>query len=236
MPCAREGRYLANILEVPVKKLSIVNRLALAFLAFSVALLVPSAVSAQQQNGDGSRLDRHINDVSRFQQTNVPAEARQAEDAVERAVRRFRIGVSAGAGLDPELIMFGAHGAFGPIFNRNVEFRPGVEFGVGEVTTSFGINLDVLYILPGTTRGARWTPYVGGGPNFSLSHRGFDSDGDDDDNDDNDDRNRFDFSDTDFEPGFNFFAGARTQNGMFLEMKSTAYGVSKIRILVGFNF
>ena len=212
-----------------MKKLSIVNKLAIEVLAFSTALLIPSAVSAQQQNDVGYRLDSRVNEVSKFQQTNVPAEARQAEDAVERAVRRFRIGVVAGAGLDPELIMFGAHGAFGPIFNRNVEFRPGVEFGVGEVTTSFGINLDVLYVLPGTTRGARWTPYVGGGPNFSLSHRGFESDG-------TDGRNRFDFSDTDFEPGFNFFAGARTQNGMFLEMKSTAYGVSKIRILVGFNF
>ena len=212
-----------------MQKLSIVNKLAIDVVACATALLIPSAVSAQQRNAEAFHLERPLNGL-RSQQTNAPAEARQAEDAVERAVRRFRIGVSAGAGLDPELIMFGAHGAFGPVFNRNVEFRPGVEFAVGEVTTAFGINLDVLYILPGTSRGARWTPYVGGGPNFSLSHRGFESDEDDDD------RNRFDFSDTDFEPGFNFFAGARTQNGMFLEMKSTAYGVSKIRILVGFNF
>jgi hypothetical protein len=216
-----------------VKNLSIVNKVAIELLAFSTVLVIPSSAFAQQQNGNGPALRPDATYISMFQQTNVPAAARQAEDTVERAVRRFRIGVSAGAGLDPELVMFGAHGAFGPIFNPSVEFRPGVEFGVGEVTTAFGINLDVLYVLPGTARGARWTPYVGGGPNFSLSHRGFESD---DESDDDEDRNRFDFSDTDFEPGFNFFAGARTQNGMFLEMKSTAYGVSKIRILVGFNF
>ena len=149
---------------------------------------------------------------------------------MERTVNRFRIGVEAGVGLDPELIMFGAHGAFAPIFHRNVEFRPGVELGVGELTTLFGVNLDVLYTLPGTSRAARWTPYIGGGPNFALSHRGFESDIDDDD------RSRFDFSDTDFEPGFNFIAGARARNGMFLELKATAYGVSNVRVMVGYNF
>jgi hypothetical protein len=216
-----------------MKTLSLVTTIAIELLAVSTALVIPTTAFAQQENGNWPTLQPGATYISTFQQTNVPAAARQAEDTVERAVRRFRIGVSAGAGLDPELVMFGAHGAFGPLFHPSVEFRPGVEFGVGEVTTAFGINLDVLYVLPGTTRGARWTPYVGGGPNFSLSHRGFESD---DDDDGADDRNRFDFSDTDFEPGFNFFAGARTQNGMFLEMKSTAYGVSKIRILVGFNF
>jgi hypothetical protein len=164
------------------------------------------------------------------QQSNVPSEVRQAEDAAERAVRRFRIGAEAGVGLDPELIMFGAHGAFGPLFSRNIEFRPGVEFGIGELTTTFGVNLDVLYTLPGGPRGAGWSPYVGAGPNLALSHRGIDADELDDD------RNRFDFSDTDFEGGVNFIAGARRRNGMFLEMKATAYGVSNVRLLVGFNF
>ena len=164
------------------------------------------------------------------QPSNVPAEARQVEDSVERAVRRFRIGVEGGVGLDPELIMFGAHGAFGPLFTRGLDVRPGVEFGIGELTTMFGINVDVLYRL-GAPRAAGWTPYVGAGPNFALSHRGFESEEDEDD-----DRNRFDFSDTDFEGGFNFIAGARRANGMFFEMKATAYGVSNVRLMAGFNF
>ena len=172
-------------------------------------------------------------------QPNTPPAVQQAEDATERAVRRYRIGFEGGVGLDPELIMFGAHGAFGPIFNRGIEFRPGIEFGVGEVTTMFGINLDVIYTLPGTVRGSRWTPYVGIGPNFVLSHRGFEAADDDDKgivDDDDDDRNRFDFSDTDFEGGLNFIAGARHRNGTFAEMKATAYGVTNVRLLFGFNF
>ena len=190
-------------------------------LVFSAALLLlPPAASAQQ--GGATQ-------TAGGQQPNVPGEVRQAEEAVERTVERFRIGVEGGVGLDPELIMFGAHGAFAPIFHRNVEFRPGIEFGVGELTTLFGINLEALYLLPGATRATRWMPYIGVGPNFSLSHRDFDPEDDEDDS-------RFDFSDTDFESGLNFIAGARAQNGLFLEMKATAYGVSNIRLLAGFNF
>jgi hypothetical protein len=166
------------------------------------------------------------------QQPNVPAAVQNAESAVEDVVRRFRIGVEGGVALDPEVIIFGAHGAFGPIFHPGIEFRPGIEIGVGEVTTLFGINLDVLYILPGATRTTRWSPYAGAGPNFTLSHRGFETD----DEEEVDERNRFDFSDTNFSGGFNFIAGVRNQSGVFLELKATAYGESNIRLLAGFNF
>jgi hypothetical protein len=195
----------------------------------SAALLFPHAASAQQERGTTSRFDTAFQ-APRDQPANVPAGARDAEQAVERAVQRFRIGLDGGVGLDPEIIMIGAHGAFGPIFTPDFDFRPGVEFGFGELTTLFGINLDVLYTLPGG-RGNRWTPYVGGGPNFSLSHRGFETEADLDDG-----RSRFDFGDTDFEPGFNFIAGARARNGMFVELKATAYGVSNVRMMVGYNF
>lgn len=202
-------------------------------LVVSTALLsIPFTASAQHNNNPAQRELGRINFAS-VQQPNVPAEVRQAEDTVERAARRFRLGVEAGVGLDPELLMFGGHGAFGPLFHPNVEVRPGVELGLGEVTTLFGINVDVLYMLPGVERASRWMPYVGAGPNFALSRRAFDSE---DESGDDDTGNRFDFSDTDFVSGFNFFAGARTANGMFLEFKSTAYGVSNIRFLVGYNF
>lgn len=199
----------------------------------TAALVLPHAAAARQADAAASRAEAASTQRPADQPSNVPAEVRQAEDAVERTVRRYRIGVQAGVGVDPELLMFGAHGAFGPIFRRDVEFRPGIEFGLGEVTTTFGINLDVLYALPGGTRAGGWTPYVGAGPNFALSRRSFETDGDDEEDDN---QNRFDFSDTDFKGGFNFIAGARNTNGMFVEMKATAYGVSNVRLLVGFNF
>jgi hypothetical protein len=187
-------------------------------------MLCPAPASAQTaENRNGGVAEA----VAADPQQNVPAPAQQAEDKVERTVRRFGIGVEGGVGLDPELIAFGAHGTFGPIFTPNITFRPGIEFGVGEVTTTFGINLDVLYTLPGATRTTRWTPYAGAGPNFSLSHKGFET---------STGNGRFNFSDTSFESGLNFIAGVRNRSRMFLEMRATAYGVSNVRLLAGFTF
>jgi len=171
-------------------------------------LLYPSAAAAQQ---------------------NVPPPVQRAERDIEREVKRFGVGIQGGVALDPELLDVGAHMTFGPIFTPAVQFRPGVELGLGEVTTFLGINLDVLYALPGTSADTRWAPYVGAGPNFSYSRRDFDTESDDDDN-------RFDFSDSDGSAGFNFIAGARNQSGLFIELKATAWGVSNIRLLAGFNF
>jgi hypothetical protein len=188
-----------------------------------VVVLVPSTAAAQ---GGG-------------QQGNVPAPVQEAEADVERVVERFGIGVQGGVGLDPELVVFGGHATFGPIFSPDLGFRPGIEFGVGEVTTTMAINLDFLYRFPGATTGTRWMPYVGVGPAFGLSHRGFETENLDNaevDGVDLDNRNRFDFSDTDFDGGVNFIAGARNQGGLFFEVRATAYGVSNVRLLAGYNF
>ena len=178
-------------------------------------------------------------DIS-FAQQNVPPAAQRAAADVDDAVDRFGAGVQGGVGLDPELINFGAHATFGPLFKPTLQIRPGVEFGLGEITTMFGINVDVIYTVPGFTSDTPWLPYVGAGPNFSLSHRGFeteegdhvDIDGDDAD----DDGGRFNFDDTDFNGGMNFIVGMRRRTGMFFEMKATAWGVSNVRLLAGFNF
>jgi hypothetical protein len=191
----------------------------------AAALLTPQGASAQSATDRSEPVE-----TARAAQQNVPPKAQEAEDKVERVVRRFRIGFSGGVGLDPEIIDFGAHATFGPIFNDNVQFRPGIEFGVGEVTTLFGINLDVIYTLPGANRQTRWSPYVGAGPNFALSHRGFSA------NTTDSQGNRFDFGDTNFDAGFNFIAGARNRSGLFIEMKATAYGVSNVRLLAGYTF
>jgi hypothetical protein len=211
-----------------------VNKLSNFVVVGITVLFLPNIASAQQPVGQTSTLR------SAAGQQNVPATARQAEQSVENAVRRFGIGVTGGVGIDPEIIDFGVHGTFGPIFKDEVQFRPGLEFGVGEVTTLMNINLDFLYTFENATDTA-WSPYVGAGPAFGLSHRGFETeDGDNvsvdgDDLDEDDDRNRFDFSDTDFNGGMNFIVGMRKRN-VFFEMKATAWGVSNIRLLAGVNF
>jgi hypothetical protein len=164
-------------------------------------------------------------------QQNVPGAVQRAEADVERAARRFRIGVFGGVGLDPEIIDGGVHATFGPIFSPNVQVRPGLEIGAGEVTTMLAVNIDVLYNMPGVAADARWLPYLGAGPSFGLSHRGFETEEDVDDG-----RSRFDFSDTDFNGGMNFIVGMRRESGAFFEMRATAWGVSNIRLVAGFSF
>jgi hypothetical protein len=197
-----------------------VHRIPTLIVFALVFLLHPNAVLAQQ---------------------NIPPAAQRAEADAEQAATRFGVGVQGGVGLDPEIINFGAHGTFGPLFRPTLQIRPGVEFGLGELTTMFGINVDVLYTIPGVTSETRWLPYVGAGPNFSLSHRGFETEeGDhvdvDGDGVDDDAPGRFDFGDTDFNGGMNFIVGMRRPSGMFFEMKATAWGVSNVRLLAGFNF
>lgn len=121
----------------------------------------------------------------------------------------------------------GVHATFGPFFSDNIAFRPNVELGLGEVTTILAIHLDVLYTIPGATRQTRWAPYVGAGPNFSFSHRGFESE---------EDGNRFDFGDSGVDGGLNLIVGIRNPNGVFFEMKATAYGVANVRLLAGVEF
>jgi hypothetical protein len=202
-------------------------RLASILVTSAATFICPCRAFAQQVNRLPERGGSDLT-VAAAQQ-NVPAKAQEAEDTVERTVKRFGVGAEAGVGLNPQVIAFGVHATFGPVFSRNVQFRPGIEFGVGEVTTTFGINLDALYTFPGATRETRWTPYVGAGPNFFLSHRGFDSAS-------ISSANRFNFSDTRFNAGLNFIAGARSRNRLFLEMRASAYGVSNVRLLAGFSF
>jgi hypothetical protein len=189
------------------------------------ALVLSPAVSFAQQESSTAATTL----VAAPQQSNVPEQGRQAESAVQRGVKRFGIGIDAGFGLFPELIVVGAHGTFAPVFKSNIEFRPGVELGFGEVTTAIGINLDVLYQLSRRVRQSQWTPYFGAGPTFAFSHVGVEGQ-------DETTGNRFNFSDSQYDPGLNFIAGVRHPNGAFVEIKGTAWGVSNVSVVVGYSF
>jgi hypothetical protein len=169
-------------------------------------------------------------------QGNVPQTAQRAEAQAKSAARRFNLGVQGGVGLDPEIVDVGVHGSFGPIFDPNLAFRPVLELGFGEVTTLLALNFDVIYTFAGNNQDGSWTPYFGAGPQIGLSHQGFETEDTDNVEGGTEEQSRFDFSDTDFNGGMNFIVGMKRQSGAFFEMKATAWGVSTIRLLVGFNF
>jgi len=155
---------------------------------------------------------------------------------LEKKAKKFGIGFQGGVGLDPELVDFGVHAHFGNLLTKSLAFRPGIEVGIGEITTLLNFNLDALYTLQGYKDSATWIPYVGTGPAFGLSHQGVSASDVDDPDITDEDENRFDFGDTDFNFGMNFIFGVRKASGFFVEMKSTAWGTSNIRIVAGFNF
>lgn len=157
----------------------------------------------------------------------VPASVRQLERSIQRQSRRYRLGVRGASALDPELFIFGAHTQLGPFFNENVFARPNLEIGFGELTTLLAFNFEGVYRLPVVARTSRWNIYAGGGPALNFSHRNFVEETD---------RGKIDFGDLDLDVGFNFLIGIQQREGMFLELKSSAYSLPTIRFIVGYNF
>jgi len=151
---------------------------------------------------------------------------RRLENQIERQARRYRAGVRAGVGLDPELVTIGVQAQVGPVFTPNVFIRPVIDFGIGEITTMVSVNLDVLYRLPLSTRRGRYSAYVGVGPAFNFLGRGINTPDDRDIN----------FDNFDYGTGMNILGGLEFRNGTFVELRSTVYTEPHLRLVVGYNF
>lgn len=160
----------------------------------------------------------------------IPPEVRTLERNIERQTRRFRVGVRAGLALDPELILIGVQSQIGPFFNRNVYFRPNVEFAWGEVTALFALNPEVIYRLPVSSRNSRWTPYFGIGPGFNFLHQNFEQNGVN--------GKRIDFGEFHSDVGLNLIGGLQNRSGMFMELKTSVYSDPSptLRLVLGYNF
>lgn len=150
--------------------------------------------------------------------STVPQSMQRLDREIQRAARAWNVGLYTGFSLDSELVLFGINARFGPIFG-DIYFRPGFEFGLGEVSRAFTINLEGVYRLPVTNRLGPWSTYVGAGPTLSwdcLCGHGPD-----------------DFS---FNAGLNVFMGMQWRKGMFIEGKATVWSTPHLRLMVGYTF
>jgi hypothetical protein len=161
------------------------------------------------------------------EEEQLPGSVRQLENSIKRQTKKYRLGVRGATALDPELFMFGAHGQFGPLFSENIYARPNLELGFGELTTLLAFNFEGIYRLPVVSRGSRWNIYAGGGPGLNWSHRNLSEETD---------RGKIDFGDMDLDVGFNFLLGLQSRDGVFVELKTSAYSLPTIRFEFGYNF
>jgi hypothetical protein len=160
----------------------------------------------------------------------VPPSVRDVEKQIQQEARRWRLGFRAGVGLDPELVLFGVHSQIGPIFSRNVFFRPNADFEWGEITDMVALNLEAVYRVPTTTRRGTWSPYFGAGPSLNFIHQSFRTEA-------GGGRN-ISFGNFDYQTGFNILAGAQNRHGTFVEVKTGLYSqpAPVLRLMVGRNF
>jgi hypothetical protein len=167
-------------------------------------------------------------------QDTVPPTVRRLEQTIQRESRFYHIGVRGGTALDPELVLIGAQGAIGPLFNQNFWARPNIEIGFGEVTDLVAVNFEGIYRVPITGRESNWSTFFGAGPGLVFSKLGFDRE------DPNDNPLRRDqdvsFDDFDLGVGLNVVAGVQQRSGLLLELKATAYAGPGMRFMVGYTF
>lgn len=160
----------------------------------------------------------------------LPPSVRNVEHDIQRDARRWRMGVRAGVGLDPELVLFGINSQMGPVFNRNIFFRPNADFEWGEVTDMVALNLEGVYRMPTLTRGGAWAPYVGGGPSLNFIHQSFQTHAGQ--------GRSISFGNFDYETGLNVLVGFQNRHGTFFEAKTSLYSspAPVFRLILGKNF
>ncbi|MBS1805991.1 MAG: hypothetical protein JST28_21830 [Acidobacteria bacterium] len=207
-------------------------------------LAVGSQVKVDSDQGDDTGA-RHATNVTVTQQAGtsssgtatspnrnaapIPPQVRNVENDIKHEARRWRLGARAGIALDPELVMFGVHSQMGPVFSRNVYFRPNAEFAWGEITDMVALNLEAVYRFQHARRGS-WSPYLGGGPALNFIHQSFKTQASEE--------RDISFGNFDYETGFNILMGFENRKGTFFEVKTSLYSqpAPVLRLILGKNF
>lgn len=184
----------------------------------------------EQAQGAGSGGGASTPNASARKAAPLPPSVQNVEGQIQHEARRWRLGARAGIGLDPELVMFGVDSQMGPIFSRNVFFRPNADFEWGEVTDMVALNLEAVYRIPHTTPSGVWAPYVGAGPSLDFIHQSFQTK--------SGQGRDISFGNFDYETGFNILMGVQNRHGTFFEVKTSLYSqpAPVLRLILGKTF
>jgi hypothetical protein len=157
----------------------------------------------------------------------VPVNVRKLESDIAKQSKRFAFGFRGGVGLDPEVMLIGVQAKMGSFFNRSFSLRPNLDFGFGEVTKMFALDLNGVFRLPINPRHSRWSMFAGVGPALNLIHRNFEEAAEGGD---------IDFGDFKFQSGLNILTGVEMRNGFFIEGKATIWTGPHLRFTFGYHF
>jgi len=114
---------------------------------------------------------------------------------IEKLARIWQIGVSVGAGLDPELFLIGVHTAIGAIFRISFFARMPSSHSASLRIWSLLIWRPLIATI--SFRQGRWSAYVGAGPGVNFIHQGVD-------------KRDISFSNFNYDTGLNFFSDSVT--------------------------
>jgi hypothetical protein len=198
--------------------------------ATNVTLLDQAQGSGDSGGTAGSSSTGSSRTASTRDAAPVPPAVRNVENDIRQEARRWRLGARAGVGLNPELVMFGVHSQMGPVFSKNVFFRPNADFEWGEVTDMVALNLEAVYRMRARMRDRAWAPYIGGGPALNFIHQSFQAE--------SGQKRDISFGNFDYETGFNILLGFQNHHGTFFEVKTSLYSqpAPVLRLIIGHNF
>lgn len=124
-------------------------------------------------------------------------------------------GVRAGVSADPDQFYLGAHFDTGYVV-EHLSFRPNLEVGLGDDTTTVAANFEFVYWFPSSRHPI--DIYAGAGPAMNLYRRDRGHDG----------------SDTDVEPGLNLLVGVAHTRGLFAEFKVGLIDSPELKFAIGY--
>jgi hypothetical protein len=136
--------------------------------------------------------------------------------SVSPAYAQRGVGVRAGVSINPEQFYIGGHVMTGPIVDR-LWFRPNVEVGFSDNTTSVDLNGEFAYWARVPRRDAN--VYFGAGPAINIFSHG-----------------EFRSRQTSVGPGFNFLLGLASPKGWFAEIKVGALDSPTFKLGIGYTF
>jgi hypothetical protein len=131
--------------------------------------------------------------------------------AMPSSARAQGLGVRAGASVDPDQFYFGGHYESRSLVQQ-LHFKPNLEIGVGDDTTTVGVNFEFVYKIP---IDGPWNLYAGAGP--AVNFYSFDDD-------------------NETEGGLNILFGAETVQGLFFELKVGAIDSPDLKFGVGYTW